>query len=311
MKPLWKFMWLAMQDKTMILLTVAALVSLAFGLYSDFSPSHPPDEPRVHWIEGCAILVAVLIVMLASSINDYQKERQFQKLNAKKDSREVKVFRNGEMQLISIYDVVVGDIMNLEPGDVISADGVLVEASNLKADESAATGESDTIKKNFIKDPFILSGSKITEGVGKYVVCAVGIHSFFGKTMMALRTESTMTPLQVKLDALAEKIAKLGATAALLMFLVLFGKYLGVVLTGEGFGPDCAQSECTQEAIQRFINIVISAITVIVVAVPEGLPLAVTLALAYATTQMLKDNNLVRVLSSCEVMGGYVFLHGD
>ena len=128
--------------------------------------------------------------------------------------------------------------------------------------------------------------------------------------MMALRTESTLTPLQVKLDALAEKIAKLGATAALLMFLVLIGKYLGVVLTGEGFGPDCAQSECTQEAIQRFINIVISAITVIVVAVPEGLPLAVTLALAYATTQMLKDNNLVRVLSSCEVMGGYVFCMG-
>jgi Ca2+-transporting ATPase len=127
--------------------------------------------------------------------------------------------------------------------------------------------------------------------------------------LLALRTESSETPLQVKLDGLAERIAKLGAAAALLMFLILSLKYIITVVSlgGQGFGPDCAAQECAAEAVQRFIGILISAITVIVVAVPEGLPLAVTLSLAYGTMKMLKDNNLVRVLAACETMGGWVF----
>ncbi|KAI9014041.1 PMCA-type calcium-translocating P-type ATPase, partial [Hyaloraphidium curvatum] len=320
-KTIFELMWLAAQDKTIILLSCAAVISLAFGLWQDFDPSlAKPDEPKVHWVEGTAILIAVLVVILAGSINDWQKERQFRKLNAVKEDRTVVAVRGGAVKEISIYDVVVGDIMTLEPGDVLAVDGVLLSSSgNLKVDESAATGESDAIKKSPLPqgekhwDPFILSGGKVLEGTGRFIVCAVGQRSFFGKTMMALRTEATDTPLQVKLDKLAEKIAKLGASAAILMFIVLSLKYILTVVVpgGQGFGPDCSAQECASEALQQFVQIIISAITIIVVAVPEGLPLAVTLSLAYGTIKMLKDNNLVRVLAACETMGGATTICSD
>lgn len=232
----------------------------------------------------------------------------------------VVVVRGGVTKEISVYDAVVGDIMTLEPGDVLAVDGVLLSSSgNLKVDESAATGESDAIKKSPVPqgekhwDPFILSGGKVLEGTGRFVVCAVGIRSYFGRTMMALRTDAAETPLQVKLDKLAERIAKLGAAAALTMFLILCIKYIITVVAfgGQGFGPNCDAQECAAEAVQRFIGIIISAITVIVVAVPEGLPLAVTLSLAYGTMKMLKDNNLVRVLAACETMGGATTICSD
>ncbi|KAI9010206.1 PMCA-type calcium-translocating P-type ATPase, partial [Hyaloraphidium curvatum] len=320
-KSIFELMWLAAQDKTIILLSVAALVSLAFGLWQDFDPNiNQNDEPKVHWVEGTAILIAVVVVILAGSINDWQKERQFRKLNAVKDDRTVVVLRGGNIKEISIFDVVVGDIMTLEPGDVLAVDGVLLTSSgNLKVDESAATGESDAIKKSPVPqgekhwDPFILSGGKVQEGTGRFVVCAVGQRSYFGRTMMALRTEAEDTPLQVKLDKLAERIAKLGAAAAITMFLVLSIKYIITVVSfgGQGFGPDCVAQECAAEALQQFVQIIISAITIIVVAVPEGLPLAVTLSLAYGTIKMLKDNNLVRVLAACETMGGATTICSD
>ncbi|KXS15608.1 calcium-translocating P-type ATPase [Gonapodya prolifera JEL478] len=300
----------AFQDKILILLTIAALVSLAVGLYEDLSPSRDPTEPQIHWIEGVAIILAVLIVVLSGSINDYQKEKQFRALNAKKDDRQVKLFRSGATQLVSVYDIVVGDIFILDPGEVVPVDGVLVQYSNLKCDESAATGESDAVKKG-PQDQFVISGGKVIEGVGRCVVCAVGEHSFFGKTMLGLRTEAEDTPLQAKLDSLAGKIAKMGASAALLMLIVLILKYVITVVTNEGFGSNCVAQECATEAIARVVNIVISAITIVVVAVPEGLPLAVTLALAFATTRMLKDNNLVRVLAACETMGGATTVCSD
>ncbi|TPX40764.1 hypothetical protein SeMB42_g02874 [Synchytrium endobioticum] len=304
-KSILELMWLALHDKTLILLTIAALVSLAVGLYEDFRPhvgNNPEDNQKIHWIEGFSIIMAVLIVVLAGSLNDYQKEKQFQQLNAKKEDRLVKVIRDGSTKQISVYHVLVGDVLELQPGDVIAADGILIGGMNLKCDESAATGESDSIKKGYDRDPFLLSGSKVIEGVGKYIVVAVGVHSYNGKTMMALRQPAQSTPLQVKLDKLAENIAKIGASVAIALFLALILKYVVGVLNSTGFGNDPVQ-ESGAEVIARLTNILISAITLVVVAVPEGLPLAVTLALAYATTRMLKDNNLVRVLAACETMG--------
>lgn len=111
-------MWEAMHDKTLILLTVASLVSLAIGLYRDVT-SEKPDEPKVGWIEGFAILIAMTIVVLVNASNDYQKEKQFRKLNAKKEDRVIKVIRNSVSVQISIFDILVGDIVLLEPGDVI------------------------------------------------------------------------------------------------------------------------------------------------------------------------------------------------
>jgi len=301
-------MWLALHDRIMIILSIAAIVSLSIGLYEDFGPgSENSDEPKVHWIEGVAILISVFIVITAGSVNDYQKEKQFRALNAKKDDRKVKALRGGESVMISVFDVQVGDVLLLEPGDMLCADGIFIQGHNLKCDESAATGESDTIEKAHDKDQFILSGSKVTEGVGSFLVTAVGTNSFHGKTMMSLRTEDEDTPLQVKLNALAEKIAVIGTAAAVLMFCVLIIKYIIQYCSGKI--PD---SEKTfPNVLSEIVKIFISAITVVVVAVPEGLPLAVTLALAFATTRMLKDNNLVRVLNACETMGGATTVCSD
>ncbi|GAB7348486.1 hypothetical protein MBLNU459_g6893t3 [Dothideomycetes sp. NU459] len=316
-KGFFQLAWEAYKDKVLLLLTGAAIVSLALGLYQTFGQKHAPGEPKVEWVEGVAIIIAILIVVLVGSLNDWQKERQFIKLNRKKDNRFIKLIRSGKTQEISIHDVLAGDIMLLEPGDMVAVDGILVEGHGIKCDESSATGESDLLKKTAADevwraieereplkkmDPFILSGAKVTEGVGKFMVTSTGIHSSYGKTMMSLREENEVTPLQSKLNVLAEYIAKLGGAAALLLFIVLLIKFLAQ-LPGNHSSPS--------DKAQRFLNILIVAVTIVVVAVPEGLPLAVTLALAFATKRMTKDNNLVRVLRSCETMGNATTVCSD
>ncbi|KAJ3234549.1 plasma membrane calcium [Chytriomyces hyalinus] len=308
-KSIFYFITRAFKDKIIILLSVVAAVSLGIGIYEDATTSNPAE--RIHWIEGFSVLMAVIIIVLVSSINDLQKERQFRKLNAKKEDRKVKGVRDGRTQLLSIYDIVVGDILLLEPGDVITADGIIVSSMGLKCDESSATGESDTIKKGPSHDQFILSGSKVTEGIGKYVVTGVGEHSFFGKIMMAMRTENEDTPLQIKLATLAERIAKLGSAIAILIFVVLFLKYIILVLTSNGFGSSTEAQESGAEVATKIVKILLTSIAIVAVSIPEGLPLAVTLSLGYAATRMMKDNNLVRVLSACETMGNATTICSD
>ncbi|KAL4755063.1 hypothetical protein BDW72DRAFT_164989 [Aspergillus terricola var. indicus] len=313
-KSILELAWLAYNDKVLILLTVAAIISLALGIYQSVTAA--PGEPRVQWVEGVAIIVAILIVVVVGAANDWQKERQFVKLNKKKEDRFVKVIRSGKMIEVSIHDILVGDIMHLEPGDLVPVDGIYIGGHNVKCDESSATGESDVLRKtaaqdvygaierheNLAKmDPFIVSGAKVSEGVGTFLVTAVGVHSTYGKTMMSLQDEGQTTPLQTKLNVLAEYIAKLGLAAGLLLFVVLFIKFLAQL---KSLGN-------ADEKGQAFLQIFIVAVTVIVVAVPEGLPLAVTLALAFATTRMLKDNNLVRLLRACETMGNATTICSD
>ena len=316
-KSILQLAWIAYKDKILILLSFAALISLALGIYQSVGGLHAPDEPAVEWVEGVAIVVAIFIVVSVGALNDWQKERQFVKLNKKKEDRVVKVIRSGRSQEMSVYDLLVGDVMHLEPGDLIPVDGVLVDGDGVRCDESSATGESDIIKKTPAEmvyraieehrdvrklDPFILSGAKVNEGIGTFVVTAVGVNSTHGKTLIALREDMEATPLQIKLNKLAEQIAKLGGAAALLLFVVLFIKFL--VQLPRNSDPPAQKG-------RRFMRILITAITVIVVAVPEGLPLAVTLALAFATTRMLKDNNLVRVLRACETMGNATTICSD
>jgi Ca2+-transporting ATPase len=316
-KSIFQLAWMAYNDKVLILLTIAAAISLALGLYQTFGQSHEPGEPKVEWVEGVAICVAIIIVVVVGAANDWQKERQFVKLNKKKDDRTIKVIRSGKTREISVYDVLVGDVVHLEPGDMVPVDGILIEGHGIKCDESSATGESDLLKKTAgddafraienhqdLKkiDPFILSGAKISEGVGTFLVTGTGIYSTYGKTLMSLREESEVTPLQSKLNTLAEYIAKLGGASALLLFVVLLIEFLVGLRTSHATAA---------EKGQNFLDILIVAITVVVVAVPEGLPLAVTLALAFATTRMLKDNNLVRLLRSCETMGNATTICSD
>ncbi|KAI0110666.1 plasma membrane calcium-transporting ATPase [Hypoxylon sp. NC0597] len=316
--PIWKLMWNAYNDKVIILLTVAAVISLALGLYETFGTvPEPGDPPSVDWVEGVAIIIAILIVTLVGSLNDWQKERAFVKLNAKKEDREIKVVRSGKSFMINVHDILVGDVLHLEPGDLVPVDGVYISGHDLKCDESSATGESDAIKKTPGEqvmalleskpdqkglDPFIISGSKVLEGVGTFLCTSVGVNSSFGKIMMSVRTDIEATPLQKKLERLAVAIAKLGGSAACLLFFVLLFRFLG------GLPTDARTSS---EKASAFLDILIVAVTIIVVAVPEGLPLAVTLALAFATTRLLKENNLVRVLRACETMGNATAICSD
>ncbi|KAG8872465.1 hypothetical protein FRB97_007614 [Tulasnella sp. 331] len=321
-KSLLQLMWIALKDRVLILLCISAAVSLALGFYDDFGVAHPLiacsgtglvecTEPKVNWVEGVAILIAVLIVVMVGSLNDWQKEKQFQVLNNKKDDRSVKVIREGKETVINIKDILVGDIAMIEPGEVIPVDGIFLRGHNVRCDESGATGESDAIKKipyetaieqqrsdhkdaSRHEDCFLISGSKVSEGVGEYVVIAVGERSFNGRLMMALSGDSEVTPLQGKLNALAELIAKLGSLAGLILFSALMIRFFIHLHTDPSRSANIKAMEFTQ--------ILIIAVTIIVVAVPEGLPLAVTLALAFATKRMTKENLLVRVLGACEIM---------
>lgn len=312
-----QLMWMTYNDYVLFLLTAAATVSLGIGLYQSFGTVQTPGNPPVEWIEGVAILVAIVVIVLVGSVNDYQKQRQFEKLNKKQQDRHVKVIRSGKPQEISILDVLVGDVVHLESGDVIPADGILIDGHNVRCDESTMTGESDLLHKHpgdevfrtinadndFPKlDPFIISGAKVAEGIGTFFVTATGVNSSYGNILMSLRKDPGFTPLQAKLNTLAKLIAKLGGTAALLLFVVLFIKFL-IRLPHDDQTP-------TQKG-QMFLNILIIALTVLVIAIPEGLPLAVTLALAFATTKMLKENNLVRQLKACETMGNVTSICSD
>ncbi|KAL6689902.1 cation transporting ATPase [Trichoderma pleuroticola] len=317
-KSILQLAWIALHDHVLILLSVAAIVSLALGLYQTFGQTEH-EGAKVEWVEGVAIIVAIAIVVIVGALNDWQKERQFRKLNMKKEDRFVKVIRSGSPMAVSVYDVVVGDIMLLEPGDIIPVDGVFVQGHSLSCDESSVTGESDLAKKvpaddiqqallnkevSELKnlDPFIISGARVLDGVGSFLVTSVGQNSSHGRTMMSLSEDPGPTPLQSKLNVLAGYIAKLGGGAGCLLFTVLFIEFL-VRLSGNNKSPE--------EKAQDFLHILVMSITIIVVAVPEGLPLAVTLSLAFATKRMTRENNLVRHLQSCETMGNATVICSD
>ncbi|KAE8150131.1 hypothetical protein BDV25DRAFT_116888 [Aspergillus avenaceus] len=307
-----KLLWLAYNDKIIILLTIAAIVSLSLGIYETVS-----EGTGVDWVEGVAICVAILIVTVVTAANDWQKERQFAKLNKRNNDREVKAVRSGKVSMISIFDITVGDVLHLEPGDSIPADGVLVSGHGIKCDESSATGESDQMKKTDgyevwrqissgtatkKLDPFMISGGKVLEGVGTFVVTSVGRYSTYGRILMSLQESNDPTPLQVKLGKLANWIGWLGSGAAIILFFALLFRFIAQ-LPGNNATPAVKGKE--------FVDILIVAVTVIVVAIPEGLPLAVTLALAFATTRMVKENNLVRVFRACETMGNATVICSD
>ena len=318
-KSIFELAWLAYNDKVLILLTAAAVVSLALGIYQSVQASKPggDESEKVAWVEGVAIVVAILVVVIVGALNDWQKERQFVKLNKKKEDRMVKVIRSGKSQEISVHKILVGDVVHIEAGDMIPVDGIFISGHNVTCDESSATGESDLLRKTpgdivytaitnheslHKLDPFLISGGKVTEGLGTFLVTATGVNSCHGRTMLSLQEDPQTTPLQSKLNVLAEYIAKLGLGAGLILFIVTFIRFL---IHRQAVNLNADQSG------QAFLQVFIVAVTIIVVAVPEGLPLAVTLALAFATTRMLKDNNLVRHLRACETMGNATTICSD
>uniref|UniRef100_A0A4W4FGL6 Calcium-transporting ATPase n=1 Tax=Electrophorus electricus TaxID=8005 RepID=A0A4W4FGL6_ELEEL len=367
-----QLVWEALQDVTLIILEVAAIVSLGLSFY------RPPEseecvflrgvedegEAEAGWIEGAAILLSVICVVLVTAFNDWSKEKQFRGLQSRiEQEQKFTVVRSGQVIQIPVAEIVVGDIAQIKYGDLLPADGILIQGNDLRIDESSLTGESDHVKKTLEKDPMLLSGTHVMEGSGKMLVTAIGVNSQTGiiftllgageededeekeekkkqdgcvdnkkkakaqdgaaMEMQPLNTEETRdseekrkanlpkkekSVLQGKLTKLAVQIGKAGLVMSAITVLILVVLFILDTFWVQGLPWE---QTCTPVYIQFFVKFFIIGVTVLVVAVPEGLPLAVTISLAYSVKKMMKDNNLVRHLDACETMGNATAICSD
>ncbi|KAH9648679.1 calcium-transporting ATPase 4 plasma membrane-type [Citrus sinensis] len=283
------FVWEALQDLTLIILMVCAVLSIGVGLATEGWPEGMYD--------GLGIILSILLVVMVTAISDYKQSLQFRDLDREKKKIFIQVTRDGQRQKVSIYDLVVGDIVHLSIGDQVPADGIFISGYSLLIDESSLSGESEPM---YICDenPFLLAGTKVQDGSVKMLVTTVGMRTEWGKLMETLNEGGEdETPLQVKLNGVATIIGKIGLFFSVLTFLVLAGRFLGEKAIHNEFTVWSSADALT------LIDYFAVAVTIIVVAVPEGLPLAVTLSLAFAMKKLMNDRALVRHLSACETMG--------
>lgn len=281
-------------------------------------------------VDGLAVMVAVILATGVAFLSEYKSDREFEVLNAQKDSLRVKVLRNAEFHTLPLEDVVVGDLVVLETGDEIPADGRLVKATDLFIDQSLMTGESEAVAKRAQpaddaadgpEQPGCLyRGTQVVDGVGQLLVTEVGDATYLGQ--IARRLASTedeeeeapadneekrvkrkltvskeLTPLQEKLAELADLISKVGYIAATAIFLALLTR--GLLKTPPEVGMQAGLLKSAAALLNYFMYMVI----IIVVAVPEGLPMSVTVSLALAMRKMTRANSLVRQLVACETVG--------
>ncbi|XP_076907622.1 putative calcium-transporting ATPase 11, plasma membrane-type [Bidens hawaiensis] len=288
-KSFFMFVWEALHDLTLIILMVCGVVSIGVGLATEGFPDGLYD--------GLGILLSILLVVTVTAVSDYRQSLQFKDLDKEKKKISCQVTRDGCRKKVSIYDLVVGDIVHLSIGDQVPADGIFISGYSLLIDESSLTGESEAVHIDE-KKPFILGGTKVQDGSAKMLVAAVGTRTEWGKLMETLSDEGeTETPLQVKLNGVATIIGKIGLVFAVLTFLVLIVRFLVDKAMRNDF------SSWTMSDALSILDYFATAVTIIVVAVPEGLPLAVTLSLAFAMKKLMDDKALVRHLSACETMG--------
>ncbi|XP_064130968.1 plasma membrane calcium-transporting ATPase 2 isoform X10 [Loxodonta africana] len=330
-----QLVWEALQDVTLIILEIAAIISLGLSFY------HPPGESNeacataqggaedegeaeAGWIEGAAILLSVICVVLVTAFNDWSKEKQFRGLQSRiEQEQKFTVIRANQVVQIPVAEIVVGDIAQVKYGDLLPADGLFIQGNDLKIDESSLTGESDQVRKSVDKDPMLLSGkmqdgnvdasqSKAKQQDGAAAMEMQPLKSAEGgdaddkkKANMHKKEKSV---LQGKLTKLAVQIGKAGLvmSAITVIILVLYFTVDTFVVNKKPWLP-----ECTPVYVQYFVKFFIIGVTVLVVAVPEGLPLAVTISLAYSVKKMMKDNNLVRHLDACETMGNATAICSD
>ncbi|XP_028850618.1 plasma membrane calcium-transporting ATPase 3b isoform X6 [Denticeps clupeoides] len=360
-----QLVWEALQDVTLIILEIAAIISLGLSFYQPpgeesescgnvSGGAEDEGEAEAGWIEGAAILLSVICVVLVTAFNDWSKEKQFRGLQSRiEQEQRFAVVRNGNVIQIPVADMVVGDMAQVKYGDLLPADGILIQGNDLKIDESSLTGESDHVRKSVDKDPMLLSGTHVMEGSGRMLVTAVGVNSQTGiiftllgageaeeekKEKKAKKQDGAvameMQPLksaeggevedrekkkanvpkkeksvlQGKLTKLAVQIGKAGLVMSAITVIILV---LYFVIETFVIGDKKWLTECTPIYIQYFVKFFIIGVTVLVVAVPEGLPLAVTISLAYSVKKMMKDNNLVRHLDACETMGNATAICSD
>jgi Ca2+ transporting ATPase len=288
------FVWDALQDHVIILLIVMASVTLVVeGFLVDHA--HGEDEPSNWWMESAAIYLSVFTIVNFCAASDWKKERMFAELQKQLETSNKKVvLRNGEDLVVTDRDIVVGDIIlfNAHNMSIIPADGIILSHKDAKVDESTLTGEPEPLTKDE-DQPFMFSGTVCVSGSGRMLVVAVGEATVSGQIKMRIYTgeddeEDEKSPLFTKLDTLAGQIGVVGTAVASLCFVIM-------LIKGQLFEPKDELKEIT-----RYFT---TAITILAVAVPEGLPLAVTLSLLFSSTQMYRLANLVKQLSSCETMG--------
>ncbi|XP_034902202.1 calcium-transporting ATPase 10, plasma membrane-type isoform X2 [Populus alba] len=300
----WMFLWEAWQDLTLIILMVAAVASLVLGMKT--------EGVKEGWYEGASIAFAVILVIVVTAISDYKQSLQFQNLNEEKRNIHLEVTRGGRRVEVSIYDIVAGDVIPLNIGDQVPADGILITGHSLSIDESSMTGESKIVQKNS-REPFLMSGCKVADGSGTMLVTGVGINTEWGLLMASISEDNgEETPLQVRLNGVATFIGIVGLTVALLVLVVLLVRYFtGHTKNFDGSPEFVAGKTKVSTAVDGAVKILTVAVTIVVVAVPEGLPLAVTLTLAYSMRKMMRDKALVRRLSACETMGSATTICSD
>lgn len=305
-EPLWKQFLEKFTDPLIIILMIAGVLSIGISFYEYFGLK----EGFTVFFEPIGIFVAILLATGLAFYFELKADKEFTILNQVNDDELVEVIRNGNATQIPKKDVVVGDIVIINTGAEVPADGELLECVSLNVDESTLTGEPMCHKSVDEKDfdteatyptNHVLKGTKVMEGHGIFRVTAVGDKTENGKVFVAAQIDdSVKTPLNEQLDGLSDLITKLSYGFAAL---VVVGRLL-IYFLGDN-------SMEWAHIMAYVLQTLMIAVTLIVVAVPEGLPMAVTLSLAYSMRRMLKTNNLVRKMHACETMGATTVICTD
>ena len=299
-EPAWKLLAEKFRDPIIKVLLLAAVLSLIIGfVQSDFT-------------ESAGILCAIVLATCVGFFFEWDARQRFRRLNRVNDDIPVKVMRNGAMRSVPRHEVVVGDLAVIESGETVPADGELVEAVSLRIDESTLTGEPE-VEKTVDPAHFdpeatypsnrVLRGTTVADGYGRLVVTAVGDSTEAGRvTEQAAAASEELTPLDRQLTRLSQLIGRVGIGLAVVIFGILFGKAL--------FFTDLLRQDWLAVS-QQVLHLFMISVAIIVMAVPEGLPMSITLSLAMSMRRMLRTNNLVRRMHACETMGAVTVICTD
>lgn len=302
--PLWRLLLEKFNDPIIKILMVAWVLSIIIAVTEISAKGYGV------LMEPLGILMAILIATIASFVFEWRAERAFERLNTVSDDALCTVIRSGVVVEVPRKDIVVGDVVLLNQGDEVPADGVLLEAVSLQVNESTLTGEPIASKTT---DPahfdseatypsnYVMRSSMVADGHGIMLVERVGDATDYGKVYEGAQIDSgVLTPLQQQLGHLASQISRFGYAVAAITFVALTAKALIV-------GP----VDDVMTLASHILNYFMLAVTVIVVSVPEGLPMSVTLSLALSMNRMLATNNLVRKMHACETMGAATVICTD
>ena len=306
-EPWWKKLLGKFKDPLIIILLIAGAMSVGISFYEYYRL----EQGMMVFYEPVGIFIAIALATGLAFVFEYKAEKEFEILNQVNDDEPVQVIRNSKVQKVPRRDVVVGDIVMLNTGEEVPADAILLEANALRVDESSLTGEPQCSKttNEALFDPqatypsnHVLKATKVIEGNGIAQVTAVGDSTENGKVMESAQIDSSVkTPLNEQLDGLGKLISRMSYIIAIL---VIVGRVVAYFINT----PDASFDLLfVSYLLQSFMM----AVTLVVVAVPEGLPMAVTLSLAYSMRRMLKTNNLVRRMHACETMGAATVICTD